>query len=226
MGNTVVVNKGVASVSCIVFLFVFTNSPVPGVKSLLLVAGIHQVCSELLMSQFLPVIMLFTSLQLTKMNSTEFFVFYFPPIILFYAKGRAYVFPDWDMPPSFSDFPAICPYSSSLASTLVPQVGWLTFQGLRLHCALPTEMPLPQRLCSLPRFNHQCNWKHFFIEWLFSSFTEIYLFFIVLKKKLEGKVFMEKVQLFYHFPPSYPSSFFYFLQCHIVIFSNRCNTHE
>lgn len=97
---------------------------------------------------------------------------------------------------------------SSFPNTLVSGVGRLMFEGLRLHCPLPTELSLLYWLCPLPRSNSWCNRNDFFIGWLFPTFIEVFFFFSLLKK-LGGKI-RGKVQLFYHIAAEHPSFIYFF----------------
>lgn len=65
---------------------------------------------------------------------------------------------------------------SSFPNTLVSGVGRLMFEGLRLHCPLPTELSLLYWLCPLPRSDSWCNRNDFFIDWLFPTFIEVFFF--------------------------------------------------
>lgn len=105
---------------------------------------VQQVYSELVMSQSLPAVILFTSRQLTKVR--DFIIYCSPshcwPCNPFYAKGWTHVFPDSDRPPhSVTPLWFVLTPSFPPLRTLVPGVMWLPSEELRLHCPLPTELP-------------------------------------------------------------------------------------
>lgn len=108
---------------------------------------VQQVHGELLMSQGLPAVILFTSCQLTRERD---FIIYFSPSHCwtcnpFYAKGWTCLFPDSDRPPQFSNSSAVFPDSQLSSSDNFGAWGYVTYLW-----GAQTALPCYPRSCLEP----------------------------------------------------------------------------